>query len=60
MAIKYTFYFNDHMRKTHLMVIPKIKPGPKKNNKKITTVVNIKAMNFNVITNTFKKTKNEF
>lgn len=28
-AFKYRFHLNDHMRKTHLMVLPKVKSGPK-------------------------------
>ena len=31
---KYKFHLNDHMRKTHFMVLPKIKPEPKKDKKK--------------------------
>ena len=31
---KYRFHLNDHMKKTHLMILPKIKPGPKKNKKR--------------------------
>jgi hypothetical protein len=59
---KYKFHLNDHMKKIHLMIIPKIKPEPKKDKKKKkknTRVVNTKAMNFNVMTNSFKRARKE-
>ena len=57
---KYRFHLNDHMRIAHLMILPKIKPGPKKDKKKNTRVVNAKAMNFKVMTNSFKMARKEF
>jgi hypothetical protein len=57
---KYRFHLNDHMRKVHLMILPKFKPGPKKEKKKDTRVVNAKAMNFKVMTNSFKRARKEF
>ena len=63
---KFRFHLNDHMRKTHLMVLSKIKPGPKvasvikKDEKKKPRVINIKEMNFKVMTNSLKRARKEF
>jgi hypothetical protein len=48
------------MRKAHLIILPKIKSGPKKDTKKDTRVVNAKAMNFKVMTNSYKKARKIF
>ena len=57
---KYRFHLNDHMKKIHLMILPKLKPGPKKEKNIYTRVVNAKVMNFKVMTNSFKKARKEF
>jgi len=63
---KYKIYLIDHMRKAHLMFLPKVKLGPKvaytikKGGKRSTKVVNSKAMNFKVMTIFLKRARKEF
>lgn len=57
---KFRFHLNDYMKKIHLMVLFRVKSGPKvtsmikKSEKKNSIVVNAKEINFKVMTNSLK------
>ena len=63
---KFRLHLNDHMRKTHSIVLPKVKSGPKvtsvikKDEKKKPRVINAKEMNYKVMTNSLKRARKEF